>query len=55
MALARGIPITDVSQWLGHRSVEVTYRIYRQMPSAWDRARAALGQAYLEVIAAGPS
>jgi integrase len=48
-ALARGIPITDVSQWLGHRSIEVTYRIYRHlMPSAWDRARTALDQAYLE-------
>lgn len=55
-ALARGIPITDVSQWLGHRSIEVTYRIYRHlMPSAWDRARTALDQAYLEAMAAGPS
>jgi len=26
---------------LGHRSIEVTYRIYRHlMPGAWDRARA---------------
>jgi integrase len=42
-ALARGIPITDVSQWLGHRSIEVTYRIYRHlMPSAWDRPRTAM-------------
>ena len=55
-ALARGIPITDVSQWLGHRSIEVTCRIYRHlMPSAWDRARAALDHAYLEAIAAGAS
>jgi integrase len=53
-ALARGIPITDVSQWLGHRSIEVTYRIYRHlMPSAWDRARTALDQAYLEALAGG--
>jgi integrase len=51
-ALARGIPITDVSQWPGHRSIEVTYRIYRHLlPSASDRARAALDQAYLEAIA----
>lgn len=50
-ALARGIPITDVSQWLGHRSIEVTYRIYRHlMPSAWDRARTTPGQAYLETL-----
>jgi integrase len=55
-ALARGIPITDVSQWLGHRSIEVTYRIYRHlMPSAWDQARATLDQAYLEAMAAGPA
>jgi integrase len=54
-ALARGIPITDVSQWLGHRSIEVTYRIYRHlMPSAWDQARIALDQAYLDAVA-GPS
>jgi integrase len=53
-ALARGIPITDVSEWLGHRSIEVTYRIYRnQMPSAWDRARAALDQAYMDAVAGG--
>jgi integrase len=56
-ALARGVPITDVSQWLGHRSIEVTYRIYRHlMPGAWDRARTALDQAYLETMAAsGPT
>jgi Phage integrase family len=27
-ALARGIPITEVSRWLGHRSIEVTHQIY---------------------------
>ncbi|MGH3671634.1 MAG: hypothetical protein ACRDSH_13535 [Pseudonocardiaceae bacterium] len=28
----------NVSQRLGHRSIEVTYRIYRHlMPSAWNR------------------
>lgn len=53
-ALARGIPITDVTQWLGHRSIEVTYRIYRLlMPSAWDQARTALDQAYLDAVAGG--
>jgi hypothetical protein len=32
--------------------IEVTYRIYRHlMPSAWDRARTALDQAYLEALA----
>jgi hypothetical protein len=38
-----------------HRSIEVTCRIYRRlMPSAWDRARTALDQAYLESMFAGP-
>jgi integrase len=27
-ALARGIPITEVSRWLGHKSIEVTHQIY---------------------------
>ena len=28
VALSRGVPITDVSRWLGHRSVDLTYRTY---------------------------
>jgi integrase len=44
--LARGVPITDVAEWLGHRSIEVTYRIYGHLvPSAWGRAREALNAA----------
>jgi len=27
-ALANGIPITEMAQWLGHRSIEMTHRIY---------------------------
>ena len=27
-ALAEGIPITEVSRWLGHKSIEVTHQIY---------------------------
>jgi integrase len=27
-SLAEGIPITEVSRWLGHKSIEVTHRIY---------------------------
>ena len=27
-ALANGIPITEVSRWLGYKSIEVTHRIY---------------------------
>jgi integrase len=45
--LARGVPITDVAEWLGHRSIEVTYRIYGHLvPSAWGRAREALNAEY---------
>jgi integrase len=27
-SLAHGIPITEVSRWLGHKSIEVTHQIY---------------------------
>ncbi|MFD7496191.1 tyrosine-type recombinase/integrase [Streptomyces sp. NPDC059832] len=37
--LAMGIPITDVAEWMGHKSIEVAYRIYRHlMPSSVGRA-----------------
>ncbi|MFZ3572326.1 tyrosine-type recombinase/integrase [Streptomyces sp. BH097] len=37
--LAKGIPITDVAEWMGHKSIEVTYRTYRHlMPSSIGRA-----------------
>jgi len=40
VALARGIPITDVSRWLGHRSVDMTFRIYSHfVPDAFERGR----------------
>ena len=33
--LSKGVPITDVAHWLGHRDVRVTYRIYGHLvPSA---------------------
>ncbi len=45
--LARGVPITDVAAWLGHRTISVTYRIYGHLvPSAAGRARAALDAEY---------
>jgi integrase len=44
-ALAEGIPITEVSRWLGHKSIEVTHQIYGHLvPSSFDRARTALGE-----------
>lgn len=43
--LAGGIPITDVSKWLGHRNIQVTYGIYGHLvPESWDRARRVLDQ-----------
>jgi len=45
-ALAEGIPITEVSRWLGHNSIEVTHQIYGHLvPSSFDRARAILDAA----------
>ena len=45
-ALAHGIPITEVSRWLGHKSIEVTHQIYGHLvPASWDRARTALDDA----------
>ncbi|WP_372453725.1 tyrosine-type recombinase/integrase [Acrocarpospora catenulata] len=39
-ALTAGIPITDVSRWLGHQSIEITYKIYGHLvPAARQRAR----------------
>ncbi len=46
-ALAEGIPITEVSRWLGHKSIEVTHQIYGHLvPSSFDRARTALDAAF---------
>ena len=46
-SLAEGIPITEVSRWLGHKSIEVTHQIYGHLvPSSFDRARTALDAAY---------
>lgn len=41
--LTSGVPITDVSKWLGHRDINVTHQIYSHLvPESWDRARDAL-------------
>jgi len=37
--LAGGVPITDLSRWLGHRDINLTHRVYGHMvPSAVGRA-----------------
>ncbi|MEU9953506.1 tyrosine-type recombinase/integrase [Streptomyces sp. NPDC047939] len=38
-ALGNGIPITDVAEWMGHKSIEETYRTYRHlMPGSITKA-----------------
>lgn len=47
VALSEGVPVTDVSRWLGHRSIEITYQRYSHfIPDSWDRARSALDAEY---------
>ncbi|WP_369880198.1 hypothetical protein [Kitasatospora sp. CB02891] len=37
--LTHDIPITDVAEWTGHRSIDVTFKIYRHlMPGSISRA-----------------
>ncbi|MFE7563324.1 tyrosine-type recombinase/integrase [Kitasatospora sp. NPDC057500] len=37
--LSHNIPITDVAEWMGHRSIDITYKIYRHlMPGSIGRA-----------------
>ncbi|MGC0314901.1 tyrosine-type recombinase/integrase [Kitasatospora acidiphila] len=37
--LSNGIPITDVAEWMGHRSLDITFKIYRNlMPGSIGRA-----------------
>ncbi|GAA0925862.1 hypothetical protein GCM10009560_27570 [Nonomuraea longicatena] len=39
MQLADGIPITDVSRFIGHKNINITYAIYGHLvDEAWDRA-----------------
>ncbi|MFF9145006.1 tyrosine-type recombinase/integrase [Streptomyces sp. NPDC014861] len=38
-ARGNGIPITDVAEWMGHKSIEETYRTYRHlMPGSITKA-----------------
>lgn len=47
--LARGVPITDVAVWLGHRNVQTTFETYHHLiPSAAPRASALLEAEYAE-------
>ncbi|WP_244904761.1 tyrosine-type recombinase/integrase [Streptomyces prasinopilosus] len=40
IALANGVPIREVSRWLGRKSIKTTVDIYGHLvPEAWDRCR----------------
>ena len=46
-ALAEGVPISEVSRWLGHRSITTTVDLYGHLvPEASSRARDALDKAF---------
>lgn len=47
VSLSNGIPITDVSAWLGHRDINMTYAIYGHLvPSSFVSARTVLDSEY---------
>lgn len=47
--LSRGVPITDVAAWLGHRDINITYATYGHLvPSSFGRAQEMLNAEYSE-------
>ncbi|MFF3372001.1 tyrosine-type recombinase/integrase [Streptomyces sp. NPDC002680] len=43
--LSKGIPITDVAEWMGHKNINMTFKIYRHlMPASIGRAAKALNE-----------
>jgi integrase len=50
-ALAEGVPISEVSRWLGHRSITTTVDLYGHLvPEASGRARDALDNAFRSAL-----
>ena len=48
-ALAEGVPISEVSRWLGHKSITTTVDLYGHLvPEASGRARDALDRAFTQ-------
>ncbi len=46
-ALAGGVPISEISRWLGHKSITMTVDLYGHLvPEASGRARDALDKAF---------
>ncbi len=55
-ALANGVPIHEVSRWLGHKSIKTTVDIYGHLvPEAWDRCRDIMQKAMRPEATQGPS
>jgi len=51
-ALAEGVPISEVSRWLGHKSITATVYLYgRLVPEATGRAYDALDKAFSRATA----
>lgn len=47
--LSRGVPITDVAQWLGHRDINITFATYGHLvPSSLGKATDVLNAEYAE-------
>jgi integrase len=54
-ALAEGVPISEVSRWLGHKSITTTVDLYGHLvPEATGRARDALDSAFARAQAHVP-
>ncbi|GGL27168.1 hypothetical protein GCM10014719_30860 [Planomonospora parontospora subsp. antibiotica] len=50
-ALAEGVPISEVSRWLGHESITTTVDLYGHLvPEASERARTALDNAFAPAL-----
>jgi integrase len=50
-ALAEGVPISEVSRWLGHKSITTTVDLYGHLvPEASARARDALDKAFRSAL-----
>lgn len=49
IALSNGVPITDVSRWLGHRDINLTHRVYGHLvPGASGRAAEVIDREFSE-------
>jgi integrase len=47
--LSRGVPLTDIAPWVGHRDISKLYKVYGHLlPDAEDRALAVLADEYAE-------